>query len=73
MMIYIAAQSSALLLIIARLVSHNIEEPKLINALAGADDPQPIAQLLLLEVLLGQVLEVSLGERSGSGQDELGT
>lgn len=30
-------------------------------------------ELVLLEVLLGQVLEVSLGERSGSGQDELGT
>jgi hypothetical protein len=30
-------------------------------------------ELVLLEVLLGQVLKVSLGEGSGSGQDELGT
>lgn len=41
---------------------------------AGANpNMQTYLELVLLEVLLGQVLEVSLGERSGSSQDELGT
>lgn len=33
---------------------------------------QEITQLLLLEVLLGQVLQVSLGERKLSSDDDLG-
>jgi len=43
----------SLLLIIIVAVVHDVEESKLITALRLGHYPQPIAQLLLLEVLLG--------------------
>jgi len=51
-----------LLIVLILIVSHNIVEPKLINTLRGADDPQPVTQLLLLEELLSQVLDVPSAE-----------
>lgn len=47
------AVSLSLFVIIIVAVVHNIEESKLITALGLGHYPQPIAQLLLLEVLLG--------------------
>lgn len=41
-----------LIIILIRLIIHHIEEAQLVNALARADDAQPIAQLLLLEEFL---------------------
>jgi hypothetical protein len=47
--------SQILLVIILALLVDDIEEAQLIDALAGRDDTQPIAQLLLLEELLGPI------------------
>ena len=53
---------SALLVIIIRLVTHNVEELQAVLALARADNTQPIPKLLLLEELLRQVLQVPPAE-----------
>ena len=42
----------------------DLEVSELIRVLAGGNDSEELLQLLLLKVLLGQVLEVSLGERN---------
>ena len=52
------------------LVVVDVEELKLVLVLAGGDDSQVLTEVLLLEVLLGQVLEVSLGEGDLSLDDE---
>lgn len=52
----------ALLIIIILLIIDNIEEPELVHALTSRDNTQPIPQLLLLQVLLREVLEVSTTE-----------
>lgn len=49
---------SRLLVIILSLIVNHVEEPQLIHALTRADHPQPISQLLLLQELLGQVLQI---------------
>lgn len=40
------------IIILIGVVIHNVEEPKLINPLTGAHNPQPISQLLLLQEFL---------------------
>ena len=44
------------------LIVVDVEELKLVLVLVGGDDTEILTKVLLLEVLLGQVLEVSLGE-----------
>lgn len=44
------------------LVVRDVEELDLVTLLGGGDDTEPVTELLLAEVLLGQVLEVTLGE-----------
>ena len=51
-----------LIIIFLTLLPNNIEKLKAILALARAHHPQPIAQLLLLEELLSQVLQVPPAE-----------
>ena len=51
-----------LVIIVITLLTDHIEELKAVLALVRADDSQPIPQLLLLEELLGQVLEVPSAE-----------
>jgi len=51
-----------LLVILLGILADNVVEPKLVNTLGGGDNPQPVAELLLLEELLGQVLEVATAE-----------
>jgi len=51
-----------LLVIVLGLVTNNVEELEAVLALGGADDAQPVTELLLLEELLGQVLEVATAE-----------
>jgi ribosomal RNA-processing protein 12 len=53
---------SCLLVIVFGLVTNNIEELEAVLALGGTDDAQPVTELLLLEELLGQVLEVTTAE-----------
>ena len=51
-----------LLIIVISILVDNVEEAQLVDTLAGADHPQPIAQLLFLEELLRQVLQISPAE-----------
>lgn len=49
-----------LLLFILLFLGGNVEVSNFIGALGGGDDAQIVSQILLLEELLGQVLDVSL-------------
>lgn len=49
----------------------DIEVSQFVIVGGGSDDTQEITQLVLLEVLLGEVLQVSLGERLFSRDDDL--
>ena len=51
------AQGASLLLILLSLVVDNVVEAELVNTLGGGDDAEPVTELLLLEVLLGAVVE----------------
>jgi len=53
---------STLLVIVLTLLANNVEELQGVLALAGADNTQPISELLLLKELLRQVLEISARE-----------
>ena len=50
------------LLLILVLVEADVVELDLEAILGGSDDSEPVTELRSLEVLLGEVLEVSLGE-----------
>lgn len=50
----------------------NVEEANLVGRLAGGDDLEPITELLLLEELLDEILEVTLGEGSLGLDGDLG-
>lgn len=51
-----------LVLVLLSIISNNVEELEAVLALGGADHTQPVTELLLLEELLGQVLEVATAE-----------
>lgn len=51
-----------LLVVLVSLVVDDVEELELVDAARGGDDAEPVAELLLLEELLGQVLEVAARE-----------
>jgi hypothetical protein len=48
-----------LLVVLSVVIVDNVEELELVDALGGRHDAQPVAELHLLEELLGQVLEVA--------------
>merc|ERR1740133_245737 len=50
----------------------DVEVAKLIRGLAGSNDTKKISKLLFLQVLLGQVLQISLGEWSFGLNMDLG-
>jgi len=50
----------------------DVEVAELVGGLVGGDHVEVIAELLLLQVLLGEVLEVSLGEGGFSSDEKLG-
>ena len=54
--------STTLILLLLALLTNNVEELQAVLALASAHDAQPVPQLLLLEELLGQVLQVAARE-----------
>lgn len=62
LMIEVITSDERLLLILLILVANDVVEAELVNTLGGADNAQPITELLLLEELLGQVLEVATGK-----------
>lgn len=55
-------QMTTLLVILLALLTNNVEELQAVLALGGGDDAEPVTELLLLEELLGEVLEVAAGE-----------
>jgi len=52
------SRTLSLVLILLGLIRHNVEESQLIDVLASAHNAQPVAELLLLEILLCQVLQI---------------
>ncbi len=60
-------KASSLLLVGLGLVVHDGEVAQLVGVLVAGDHVKVVAELLLLEVLLGQVLEVTLRERRLGG------
>lgn len=61
------------LLLIGLLVLVDLEVAQRVSIVRSRDDTQKVLELVLLQVLLGEVLEVTLGEWDLRGQDELGT
>jgi len=53
---------TSLVLLLLTLIANHVEELEAVLALLRADNTEPVAQLLLLEELLGEVLEVAAGE-----------
>ena len=53
------------------LVILNVEVSEFVVVLAGGDNSQVLLQVLLLEVLLGQVLQVSLAEGDAGLNDDI--
>ena len=51
-------------------VSVDVEEADLVLVLGGGNNTEELTDLLLLEVLLGEVLEVSLGEVDHGGDND---
>ena len=47
----------ALFIVVVRIIIDHVEEPQLVNPLAGRDHAQPVAELLLLQELFGPVPE----------------
>merc|ERR1719334_862 len=58
------------LLISLLLVVVDLEVAQLVRVLGGRDDTQPVPELVLLQVLLGEVLQVSLREGNIRGYDQ---
>merc|ERR1712080_654703 len=55
-------QARRLVLLLLTLLANDVEELEGVLALVGGDDAEPVTELLLLEELLGQVLDVAAGE-----------
>lgn len=64
--------TTCLLLLVLGITAADLEVAELVRVLVVGDDVQEIAELLLLQVLLGQVLDVALGERKLSSDVNLG-
>ena len=53
------------------LVIVDLEVAELIRVLGGGNNAQPVSQVVLLQVLLGEILQVTLAEGHGRGKDDL--
>lgn len=60
------------LVLVLSLGAADLEISELVSALGGGNNVQEISQLLLLQILLGQILQVSLGEGSLGVDNDLG-
>ena len=60
------------LILILGLLVVDLEVSQLVGVLGRCHHPQPISQVVLLEVLLGEVLEVPLREGNVGGEADLG-
>lgn len=59
-------------LLFVLLVLSNRVELQLVLVLSGGDESDPVSELVLLQVSLGQVLQVLTGELSGGHNNDLG-
>ena len=53
------------------LVIVDLEVAELIRVLGGGNNAQPVSQVVLLQVLLGEILQVTLAEGHSRGKDNL--
>merc|ERR550525_2233284 len=60
------------LVLVVRLLIVDLEVSELVAVLGASHHTQPVPQVVLLQILLGEVLEVSLGERDVGGEGQLG-
>merc|ERR1712110_953957 len=63
--------ASLVVLVLLVVLVVDLEVAELVGVLGGGDDAQPVPQVVLLEVLLGEVLEVPLGKGHRRGQHDL--
>lgn len=68
-----AAKSKTLLLVLLITLVGDVEVTELEGLLVGGNDAQPVADLVLLEETLGQVLEVALRELNARHNGDLVT
>ena len=61
-----------ILIFIVRLLIVDLEVSELVAVLGVGNHSQPVSQVVLLQVLLGEVLQVSLGEGDVGGEGNLG-
>ena len=61
-----------ILILIVRFLVVNLEVSELVAVLGVGNHTQPVSQVVLLQVLLGEVLQVSLGEGDVRGEADLG-
>lgn len=57
-----SGRRNSLLVILISIVVDDVEELELVDTARGGNDAEPVTELLLLEELLGQVLEVAARE-----------
>ena len=65
-------KKSSLFVILLIVLVGDVEVTELVGALVRGNDTEPVAELVLLEELLGKVLEVTLGELLVGGDGDLG-
>jgi hypothetical protein len=64
--------ASLIILFVVLLLVVDLEVPQLIDVFSGGHHSQPIPQIILLEVLFGQILQISLREGDVTGDTYLG-
>merc|ERR1719461_1783400 len=62
----------SILVLIVRFLIVDLEVSELVAVLGAGDHTQPVPQVVLLQILLGEVLQVSLGEGDVGGEGQLG-
>merc|ERR1719431_1647852 len=62
----------SVLVLIVRLLIVDLEVSQLVAVLGAGNHTQPVPQVVLLQILLSEVLQVSLGEGDVRGEGQLG-
>jgi len=62
----------SIIIFIVRLLVVDLEVSELIAVLGVGNHTKPVSKVILLQVLLGEILEVPLGERNVRGEGNLG-
>merc|ERR1719219_2103264 len=62
----------SILVLVIRLLIVDLEVSQLVAVLGAGDHTEPVPRVVLLQILLGEVLQVSLGEGDVGGEGQLG-